>query len=173
MIGVIIFIGFWVVVGLTLLLLALTGGPRGARERVFQSQSRRGRRTTAAVIVIVCLAFGVALPAIVIANDESQSKAGRADIKLTAAEKRGRELFGHTCNQCHTLAASKTVGRVGPNLDDLRPPKSLVLNAVEQGRARGVGRMPAALLQGQDAQDVAAYVASVAAVPQPSGASTQ
>jgi mono/diheme cytochrome c family protein len=162
MIGVIIFIGFWVVVGLTLFLLAMTGGPRGARERVFQSQSRRGRRTTAAVIVIVCLAFGVALPAIVIANDESQNKAGRADVKLTAAEKRGRELFGHTCNQCHTLAASKTVGRVGPNLDDLRPPKSLVLNAIEQGRARGIGRMPAALLQGRDAQDVAAYVSKVA-----------
>ncbi|MDX6659290.1 MAG: hypothetical protein QOJ55_112, partial [Solirubrobacteraceae bacterium] len=41
-------------------------------------------------------------------------------------------------------------------------PKSLVLNAIEQGRARGVGRMPAALLQVQDAQDVAAYVSKVA-----------
>ena len=57
-------------------------------------------------------------------------------------ERERRELFGRTCNQCHTLAASKTVGRVGPNLDDLRPPKSLVLNAIEQGPARGVGRMP-------------------------------
>jgi mono/diheme cytochrome c family protein len=162
MIGVILFIGFWVLVGLTLFLIAISGGPGGARERLFQSQSRLGRRTTAVVIVIVCLAFGVALPALVIANDQHQDKAGRADVKLTAAEKRGRELFGHTCNQCHTLAASKTVGRVGPNLDDLRPPKSLVLNAIEQGRARGVGRMPAALLQGQDAQDVAAYVSKVA-----------
>jgi cytochrome c6 len=162
MIGVILFIGFWIVVGLTLFLIAITGGPRGARERVFQSQSRRGRRTTAVAIVIVCLAFGVALPALVIANDQHQTKAGRADVKLTAAEKRGRELFGRTCNQCHTLAASKTVGRVGPNLDDLRPPKALILNAIEQGRARGIGRMPAALLQGQDAQDVAAYVSKVA-----------
>jgi len=162
MIGVILFLGFWIVVGLTLFLIAITGGPRGARERVFQSQSRRGRRTTAVAIVIVCLAFGVALPALVIANDQHQTKAGRADVKLTAAEKRGRELFGRTCNQCHTLAASKTVGRVGPNLDDLRPPKALILNAIEQGRARGIGRMPAALLQGQDAQDVAAYVSKVA-----------
>ena len=162
MIGVILFIGFWIVVGLTLFLIAISGGPRGARERVFQSQSRRGRRTTAVAIVIVCLAFGVALPALVIANDQHQTKAGRADVKLTAAEKRGRELFGRTCNQCHTLAASKTVGRVGPNLDDLRPPKALILNAIEQGRARGIGRMPAALLHGQDAQDVAAYVSKVA-----------
>jgi len=162
MIGVILFIGFWLFVGFSLFLIAISGGPREARERVFQSQSRRGRRTTAVVIVIVCLAFGVALPALVIANDQHQSKAGRADIKLSAAEKRGRVLFGHTCNECHTLAASKTVGRVGPNLDDLRPPEPLILNAIQQGRARGVGRMPAALLEGRDAQDVAAYVSKVA-----------
>jgi len=159
--GVVLIIAFWVVVGLTIFVVALSGGPRGARERVFQSQSRRGRRATVTVIVFLCLAFGVALPTLVIANDEHQDKAGRADVKLTAAEKRGRELFGHTCNQCHTLAASKTVGRVGPNLDNLRPPKALILNAIAQGRARGVGRMPAQLLQGQDAQDVAAYVSKV------------
>ena len=161
MLGVVLIIAFWVVVGLTIFVVALSGGPRGARERVFQSQSRRGRRATVTVIVFLCLAFGVALPTLVIANDEHQDKAGRADVKLTAAEKRGRELFGHTCNQCHTLAASKTVGRVGPNLDNLRPPKALILNAIAQGRARGVGRMPAQLLQGQDAQDVAAYVSKV------------
>jgi hypothetical protein len=33
--------------------------------------------------------------------------------------------------------------------------------------------MPANLLKGQDAQDVAAYVAAVAANPLPQGASTQ
>ena len=162
MLGVILIIAFWVVVGLTISIVALSGGPRGARERLLQSQSRRGRRATVTVIVFLCLAFGVALPTLVIANDEHQDKAGRADVKLTAAEKRGRELFGHTCNQCHTLAASKTVGRVGPNLDNLRPPKPLILTAIAQGRARGIGRMPAQLLQGQDAQDVAAYVSRVA-----------
>ena len=36
---------------LTLFLIAMSGGPRGARERVFQRQSVRGRRTTAVVIV--------------------------------------------------------------------------------------------------------------------------
>jgi cytochrome c553 len=162
MIGVILFIGFWVVVGLAIFIIAVSGGPHEARERVFQRQTRRGRRATAAVIIIVCLAFGVAVPVAVIASDQHQSRAGHADIKLTASEQRGRELFGHTCNQCHTLSASSTVGRTGPNLDDLRPPKPLVLSAIEQGRARGVGRMPAALLQGQDAQDVAAYVSKVA-----------
>jgi mono/diheme cytochrome c family protein len=162
-IGLILLIAFWLVVGLTVFVIALGGGPSGARARFLQSQSLRGRRTTVAAIVLVCLAFGVALPALVIASGEHQSKAGiAADIKLTAAEKRGRMLFGHTCNQCHTLSASHTVGRVGPNLDNLRPPASLVVNAIQEGRARGNGRMPAALLQGRDAQDVAAYVAKVA-----------
>jgi mono/diheme cytochrome c family protein len=36
-----------------------------------------------------------------------------------------------------------------------------VLNAIENG-GTGQGRMPAGLLQGEDAEDVAAYVASVA-----------
>ena len=90
MLGVILIIAFWVVVGLTIFIVALSGGPRGARERLLQSQSRRGRRATVTVIVFLCLAFGVALPTLVIANDEHQDKAGRADVKLTAAEKRGR-----------------------------------------------------------------------------------
>src|SRR5438132_5660121 len=148
MLGLILLIAFLVVVGLGLFVIALSGGPRGARAKVLQTQSRRGRRNVVAVIAFVCLAFGIAVPALVIASDEHQDKAGRADVKLTAAEKRGRVLFGHTCNQCHTLAASKTVGRVGPNLDNLRPPEALILNAIAQGRARGIGRMPAQLLQG-------------------------
>jgi len=62
MIGVIVFIGFWIVVGLTLFLIAISGGPRGARERVFQSQSRRGRRTTAVAIVIVSWSLALHTP---------------------------------------------------------------------------------------------------------------
>ena len=80
----------------------------------------------------------------------------------TADVENGRILFIERCGTCHTLAEAGTTATVGPNLDDLRPPQSLVLNAIAQGRARGVGRMPAALLQGQDAQDVAAYVSKVA-----------
>jgi len=160
--GVILFIGFWVTVGLVLFVIALTGGPGQARERVLQAQGRTGRRVAVGAITLVFAAFGVVLPALVIAGNERQTRAGNADVKLTASEQRGRELFGRTCNQCHTLAAAKTVGRVGPNLDTLKPPKSLVLDAMANGRARGIGRMPAQLLQGHDASDVAAYVAKVA-----------
>ena len=78
---------------------------------------------------------------------------------LTTAEKHGRELFGRRCSQCHTLSASNAVAQVGPNLDQLRPPKELVLDAIEKGRSRGSGQMAAGLYSGEDAEDVAAYVA--------------
>ena len=78
---------------------------------------------------------------------------------LTAAEQHGRELFGRRCTQCHTLAASKSAAQVGPNLDTLRPPEELVLDAIKNGRSRGSGQMAAGLYQGEDAEDVAAYVA--------------
>jgi mono/diheme cytochrome c family protein len=86
----------------------------------------------------------------------------------------GKKLFASNCASCHTLSHANSTGTVGPNLDD----------AFRQDRADGVkstsieglvsywiqypntqGAMPAMLLKGQDAQDVAAYVARVAAVP--------
>jgi mono/diheme cytochrome c family protein len=53
------------------------------------------------------------------------------------------------------------VGKVGPNLDQLHPPQALVIDAIRKGRARGQGQMPANLVDGQDAQEVAAFVAKV------------
>jgi mono/diheme cytochrome c family protein len=86
----------------------------------------------------------------------------------------GKLLFINHCSSCHTLAHANAQGTVGPNLDD----------AFRQDRADGVkstsieglvdywirypnkqGVMPAMLVSGQDAQDVAAYVAHVAAIP--------
>ncbi|MGN6868089.1 MAG: c-type cytochrome [Solirubrobacteraceae bacterium] len=86
----------------------------------------------------------------------------------------GKKLFASNCASCHTLSHANSTGTVGPNLDD----------AFRQDRADGVkstsieglvsywiqypntqGAMPAMLLKGQDAQNVAAYVARVAAVP--------
>ena len=83
-------------------------------------------------------------------------------IQLTVAEAKGRDLFAARCTQCHTLAASNANATVGPDLDTLKPPKGLVLDAINNGRARGNGQMPAQLYTGQEAQDVAAYVAKVA-----------
>jgi cbb3-type cytochrome c oxidase subunit III len=92
---------------------------------------------------------------------------------------RGKQLFKEKCGQCHTLADAGTRGVIGPNLDD----------AFRQSRADGIGEttiqsvvrgqisypvvepttglpgMPANIVTGDDADSVAAYVASVAALP--------
>jgi mono/diheme cytochrome c family protein len=95
----------------------------------------------------------------------------------------GKQLFVSKCGSCHTLSHASTSGTIGPNLDD----------AFRQDRADGVkstsiqglvdywirypntqGVMPASLYKGQQAQDVAAYVANVASKPgQDTGALAQ
>jgi len=154
-----IFVLTWVVLGLGLLLIALSGGPSGALQRL-QSQSRGSRKAAVVLFVIALLVLGVGVPVAVISSVEARDDIPEANVSnLTSAEEHGRELFGRRCTQCHTLAASKSVAQVGPNLDTLRPPKTLVLDALKRGRARGQGQMAAGLYEGQDAQDVAAYVA--------------
>jgi mono/diheme cytochrome c family protein len=88
----------------------------------------------------------------------------------------GKTLFTATCGACHTLADAGTKGVIGPNLDNayLQPRlngfddtsfEALVREQIEVGfpQARPTP-MPPGLLKGKDAQDVAAYVAAVAAV---------
>jgi mono/diheme cytochrome c family protein len=154
-----VFVLVWVVLGLGLLLIALSGGPSGALQQL-QSQSRGSRKVATAFFVLALLVLGVGVPAAVIASVNSRDDVPEANVSnLTAAEKHGRELFGRRCSQCHTLAASNAVAQVGPNLDQLRPPKELVLDAIENGRSRGSGQMAAGLYAGEDAEDVASYVA--------------
>ena len=154
-----IFVLFWVLLALGLLLVALSGGPSGALQRL-QSQSRGSRKAATVLFVLALLVLGVGIPAAVIASVDNRNDIPQANVSnLTAAEKHGRELFGMRCAQCHTLTASNAVAQVGPNLDQLRPPKALVLDAIKNGRARGNGQMAAGLYAGQDAEDVASYVA--------------
>jgi hypothetical protein len=157
------FLAFWIVVGLALFFIAARGGPRGARATL-QSQSRTSRRTATVLFTVFYVAVGVAVPAaILIGNgDSADARVGGMTIKLTKQEQQGREIFGVACANCHTLAAADADGKVGPNLDQLRPPEALTLDAVERGRQRGSGTMPAGIVQGTDAVDVAAFVAAVA-----------
>lgn len=159
--GALIFIGAWVLLGLAVLFVAMSGGPRGARQALY-GQSRGARRTSAIVITVVFVGMGVAVPAAVIAGNERDDEVGDARIKLTASQERGRELFGAACQQCHKLDAANAVGQVGPDLDRLKPPRRLTLDAILNGRARGNGTMPAGIYTGRDAEDVASFVAAVA-----------
>jgi cytochrome c553 len=152
----------FLVVGLTVAFLAFGGGPAGARERL-QSQTRTGRKIAFTGVAAVVVLFGVAIPILLgINNSENQSTAAPGGIELTEAQVQGRELFAANCATCHSLRAANAVGRVGPNLDTLRPPKELTLDAIKNGRARGRGQMPAALLDEQDARKVADFIARVA-----------
>lgn len=156
------FIAVWVIVGVTIVVIASRGGPRRARQRLLAAQSSTGRRTALVFFSIFYIALGIAVPAVVLAADHSNRNVGDSSIKLTAAEEHGRMVFGQRCNNCHTLAAAHTAGKVGPNLDQLKPPYALVLNAIQTGRVRGQGTMPADIVSGKDAQDVARFVDAVA-----------
>src|SRR5438105_438414 len=86
----------------------------------------------------------------------------------------GKRLFASNCGSCHTLSHANTTGAVGPNLDDAfrqdrvdgvksTSIEGLVDSWIQYPNTQGV--MPAMLVKGQSAQDVAAYVAAVASVP--------
>ena len=51
---------------------------------------------------------------------------------------------------------------MGPDLDVLAPTEGLTISAIKEGRARGMGQMPAQLLEGEEAKAVAKYIAAVA-----------
>jgi len=157
--AVLVFTMVFVALGLGVLFVAMSGGPAGARRRM-QGQSRRGRRLAIVGFVLAVLVLGLGIPAAVIATVDSRDDIPEANVvNLTAQEKRGRELFALRCSNCHTLKAANAVAQVGPNLDNLRPPKGLVLDAINKGRARGNGQMAGQLVEGEDAQDVASFVA--------------
>ena len=128
----------------------------------------------AIMLVVVYLAFGVAIPLVFLAGNSANASSQIGGIKLTAGEKQGRELFGQHCGVCHTLAAANAVGKVGPNLDMLQPSQDLVLKTIQNGcfqspppgdssaTCLGYGTMPPLILQGKQAQQVASFVAKVA-----------
>lgn len=154
------FVLFFVVLGLGVVLVAMRSGRRGP---LLDSQSRGGRRLVYVFVAAVTALFGVGLPvAVGFLNGKEQAKSAPSGLTLTAEQQRGRELFGEACVQCHTLKASNAVATVGPSLDALRPPAELTLDAIEKGRARGQGQMPALLFEGEDARLVAEYVEAVA-----------
>ena len=96
----------------------------------------------------------------------------------------GQNLFTSNCGSCHTLSAAGTTGTIGPDLDNAfagdvaqgykqSSIENLVLDQIRLGSGEIATYttnkkftvqtpMPANIVKGQDAIDVAAYVASVA-----------
>jgi cytochrome c551 len=162
MIAAIAVLLFFIFVALGVFFVGMSGGARGVRGSL-QTQSRAGRRTVGVAITAIIVGIGLAIPIwIGAANADNHAKKAPGGLRLTAAQVHGRELFARNCASCHTLRAANAVGVVGPNLDVLRPPAALILNAIQLGRARGNGQMPAGLLVGKDAKDVANFVQRVA-----------
>jgi mono/diheme cytochrome c family protein len=170
--AVAVFVVIFVGLGLGVFFLASRGGESSARAAA-RHQSRGGNRLIGITFAVMALGFGVVLPLVLLTGNHSRANAQIGGIKMTAAEKSGRELFGVHCAVCHTLAAANAVGKVGPNLDTLKPAESIVLHTINNGclpnasassgqACLGNGVMPAAVVQGRAAQNVAAFVAKVA-----------
>jgi mono/diheme cytochrome c family protein len=149
------------------------------------------RRAPTGVLIFgaIVVAFGVGIPALVI-DDNKTEGGGGGGASATApsgeasggdqqggeasaqpggagggggasASAEGKQIFTQSCGTCHTLADAGTNGTVGPNLDQLKPDKQRVLNAIKNGGA-GTGAMPANIVTGKEAEAVAEYVSSVA-----------
>jgi len=99
----------------------------------------------------------------------------------TGDRAKGKELFIQKCGSCHVLADAGTKGQIGPNLDYsflasrrdglgestfVQVVRGQIAYAITE-TSTGAPGMPADLVVGQDAEDVASYVASVAGVGDP------
>jgi mono/diheme cytochrome c family protein len=153
-----IFLGFFLILGLGVVGVAMRGGPRGVRDTLEVGRKRPLHAVEFAVAGAV-MVFGLAVPAVVLLGD--QASAGPGGTKLSSTEKAGRVLFAEKCATCHTLKDAGAVGKVGPDLDVLAPNAKLTISVIEQGRA-GNGQMPAQLLEEDEAKKVAAYLVDVA-----------
>jgi mono/diheme cytochrome c family protein len=121
----------------------------------------------------------VRLVAILVAAVALSAAACGGDDDVTGQEganrSNGKALFVSgvdgkpSCGSCHTLLDAGTAGTAGPNLDQALGwscsqgfEESTIYSAVLGQIDLAQGAMPADLVTGQDAVDVAGYVASVA-----------
>jgi mono/diheme cytochrome c family protein len=101
------------------------------------------------------------------------------DLQETADPENGRTLFVEKCGTCHAFKEAGTQAEVGPDLDaafaaprkagmDSDTIEGVVESQIDNPRFEdpdSPAYMPADLVEGEDAADVAAYVAEYAGVP--------
>jgi mono/diheme cytochrome c family protein len=144
------------------------------------------RRLPASFVTLggVIAVLGLGIPAIVIDENRAETGGGAAEGGAAGggeaeagggeeaagggeeaagggAAAEGKLIFTQNCGTCHVLQDAGTSGQVGPPLDPLKPNKQRVLTAIEEG-GTGTGTMPANIVTGKEAEDVAEYVSSVA-----------
>lgn len=116
---------------------------------------------------IVVVFFGLLLPYWAISKEGGESASPE---RVASSDEEAKLLFQQNCGSCHTLARAGTDGIVGPDLDELlgqgTPDANIsrVQNAIENGfnTEDFNGYMPAGIVQGQDAEEVADFVSRVA-----------
>ena len=120
------------------------------------------KKSSFAIFGIFAAIFVLVIPFWAITKE---GESGASPAKVAASDEEAKELFESSCGPCHTLERGGADGVVGPNLDDLlaiSPPEASydrVLGAIENGVE---GRMPADILTGQQAEEVADFVSRVA-----------
>ena len=97
--------------------------------------------------------------------------AGTGGLEEEGSASNGKQLFQEKCAQCHALADAGSQSTVGPNLDDAFAgvrqqgfKEDTIRNIVADQIKYAVDPMPQNLVTGDDAADVAAYVAQTAGV---------
>ena len=126
-------------------------------------------KTALKALVGLIVLFGLAIPLYALSKE---GDAGSSSAAVPADEQNAKELFATNCGSCHTLAKAGTDGSVGPNLDmrlaaqgpatdegQIEATESRVHTAIQNGIE---GAMPAGILDGSQADEVSAFVATVA-----------
>lgn len=118
----------------------------------------RARRTTLRTLAAVAVA-GMGIAAAGCGGAASES----ANLEA------GKEVFAASCASCHTLDDAGSYSQIGPNLDDSwRASREAGISDEQfEGTIKRWIKiaqlpMPRDLVEGQDAENVAAYIASVA-----------
>jgi cbb3-type cytochrome c oxidase subunit III len=115
------------------------------------------RALLAAPLVLLAVAIGAGCDA------------GTGGLEESGSASNGKQLFQDKCAGCHALADAGSQSNVGPNLDDAFAgarqqgfKEDTIRNIVADQIKYAVPPMPQNLVTGEDAADVAAYVALVA-----------
>ncbi|HEX6228977.1 MAG TPA: cytochrome c [Solirubrobacterales bacterium] len=134
-------------------------------------------KRTFIVFGVLIAVLAVLIPWLAFRSD-GDADTGREEV--AASLESGQELFEINCGACHKLYAAGTDGNFGPDLDELLAPagpptgsgaektieatEGRVLNAIIEGVDSGTtpGRMPPEMLTGEQAEEVAEFVAQTA-----------